>query len=756
LKTWKITNKIAKLAFDSIYDSLIDSFNKFGDEKKYYDFYFLHFECTDGYNDILNHLFNEKNENKPLILTNNLDKLEEHKVKRKSNEFIIICKAINFENLITKSDDRVSDSMKLDEVLKTQPKYTGETNIFQISDYGNDKSFYFYNNKHLVIPEYLVEYNFIPNEVQGGLRQSMEGVSFSTGEMIISSYTSKVDMSPNFYESFNEASRVLYNHDCVKTHYPEGIRKYYPCKNVNINELTNTTFFFIKSSLIQFINFCFPFEGDTFNQKLSELSEKITEIENINNDTGTKSDEVNQVCLFGSKIKEIEFITSINNLVELTLSNCGLEFFDFTLLPSGVIKLDISHNRIAEMNHSEEDVKLQFVDLGFNKVSNPDDILKIIKSNKNLENFNFICNPLKFAQSLVSREKVNTFLTNCTIKLSETGVVVLQTTETNLKQIDLIYDTYSFSKRFSKFSNNSLFLESENLTDSSNDSSILILSKKKLKEIPKDIAQGIQILYLNINKITQIENLTPLTSLQELHMQNNKLTVVKNLNSLSMLKKLDLSNNMIHTIEGISNLKALEWLNVENNVLRSIFITEMLGLGNLVEFHASSNYISNLKECLQLKHLEGLSIVDLSGNDVSRVAEFKHSMIFYLANLKILNKITIEKTDVTLAKEYFDGRLTGEILESKIGNIATSDLLELTLSSCKLKDFDAIFDSLNYPKLVKLDLSRNLFTSFRIFGYLPNLKTLYLSSNLFDKILNKKDKLVQGKGILGLTVRHYV
>jgi hypothetical protein len=54
---------MARLTFDSNYDTLIDSLGKFGDEKKYYDFYFLHFEFKE-YNDILNYLFdNNINEN---------------------------------------------------------------------------------------------------------------------------------------------------------------------------------------------------------------------------------------------------------------------------------------------------------------------------------------------------------------------------------------------------------------------------------------------------------------------------------------------------------------------------------------------------------------------------------------------------------------------------------------------------------------------------------------------------------------------
>jgi Leucine-rich repeat (LRR) protein len=730
---------MAKLSFDNLYDSLVDSFGLFGDERKFYDFYFLHFEYND-YNDILNFLFNENEENK-YLLTNSLDKLEAHKVNRKSFDFIIICKAINFENLITKCEDRISDTTTLEEILKTKiPENKG---IFQLSDYSKEKSFYFFTNKNLVIPEYVVEYSFIQND-----KPSVDSVT----EMSISAFTNKVDLQGNFYECFNEASRIIYSKDFTKRHYHDSIKKYYPCKIFNMNELMNTTFFFIKASLVQFINFCFPYNDiDVFNHKLIEISDKLEEIDSINNEITHFDDSLSKLCLFGCKIQTVDFFATLSNFVELSLSNCRLESFDFSMLPAGMRRLDISHNFISEIKHNQHG-GLKDLDISFNHIRLTEDICELIISNKELENLNFLCNPLKVTAKLENLEMIANYLTTQKSKLEDTPIIL--SPESNLKQIDLIYDTYSFDKKFSKFSTNSIFLQSDNLSEH-NDSTVLILSKKKLKTIPTLITENIQILYLNINKITQIEHLESLASLQELHIQDNKLVSVNNLNNLTNLKKLDFSNNMLQTIEGISNLKQLEWLNVENNVLHSIFITELLTLSNLIEFHASGNYITNLKECLQLKNLENLNTLDLSGNDVSRVSDFKQYMIFYLTNLKILNRNTIDKTDVVSAKEYFDGRLTNEILESKIGNQPTTDLLELTLSSCKLKDFEGIFDVVNYPKLTKLDLSRNMFTSFKIFGYLPNLKTLYLSSNLFDKILNKKDKLIQNKGIQGLPVFHF-
>jgi hypothetical protein len=59
------------------------------------------------------------------------------------------------------------------------------------------------------------------------------------------------------------------------------------------------------------------------------------------------------------------------------------------------------------------------------------------------------------------------------------------------------------------------------------------------------------------------------------------------------------------------------------------------------------------------------------------------------------------------AKETFAGRLTEEILESKLGGRKLSDIKELDLSSCRLRDFDNMFDESHYPNLRELNLSHN-------------------------------------------------
>ena len=129
-------------------------------------------------------------------------------------------------------------------------------------------------------------------------------------------------------------------------------------------------------------------------------------------------------------------------------------------------------------------------------------------------------------------------------------------------------------------------------------------------------------------------------------------------------------------------------------------------------------------------------------------------MIYYCRLLKNFNRINIDDQERIQAKEYFTGKLTSEVLEKRLGvGYNTFNLVELDLSSLKLKDEINLFNKDLYPKLTKLNLSRNIFKTFSIFGklpYFPYLVELNLNYNLFTEIFQKKAKLINGQGIFGL------
>lgn len=373
----------------------------------------------------------------------------------------------------------------------------------------------------------------------------------------------------------------------------------------------------------------------------------------------------------------------------------------------------------------------------------------------------------------------------------------------NLKQFNVIYHTYSFKKittesgdnnNLDKFTGNDFITKNyqneineesfnsifQEKVDKDKSSNVLLLSKQKLTSIPiisksqenenqvdlillipsapnlkikydLESQKSIKIIFLNINKLSNLLYLDQFSELEELYLQNNKLKFLPNF-SMKNLKKLDISNNSLISLKNISYLKNLVYFNCENNLINNLNLTEMLELDDLAELNVSGNNIYNLKECILLKNMKKIFNLDLSGNEVCNNNEFRITLINYLQKLKILNRIPIDKNELVAAKEYFEGRITNELLEIKIGSENTFNVKELDLSNNKLKDFDNIFSSSNFLNLKKLDLSRNIFSNFKIFGYLPSLVELYLNSNLFERMLLKKDKPITNRGILGLPV----
>lgn len=137
---------------------------------------------------------------------------------------------------------------------------------------------------------------------------------------------------------------------------------------------------------------------------------------------------------------------------------------------------------------------------------------------------------------------------------------------------------------------------------------------------------------------------------------------------------------------------------------------------------------------------------------MSRESNYRIYCIFHLRKLKVLDGVSVESNEHVDAKETFAGRLTEEILESRIGNKKLSEIKELDLSNCKLRDFDNMFDESLYPQLRDLNLSNNSLVTLRGFGYLPKLRILRVKANRLETLFCKPNEDGYPKGLFGLPV----
>lgn len=80
--------------------------------------------------------------------------------------------------------------------------------------------------------------------------------------------------------------------------------------------------------------------------------------------------------------------------------------------------------------------------------------------------------------------------------------------------------------------------------------------------------KNLEILYLQANLISKIENLNKLKQLRYLNLAVNNIEVIENLERCESLEKLDLTLNFVGNLESVASLK--------NNVhLRDLYLTGM-------------------------------------------------------------------------------------------------------------------------------------------------------------------------------------
>lgn len=82
-----------------------------------------------------------------------------------------------------------------------------------------------------------------------------------------------------------------------------------------------------------------------------------------------------------------------------------------------------------------------------------------------------------------------------------------------------------------------------------------------------------------------------------------------------------------------------------------------------MELYLGNNLIDEIKEIINLKELQRLIILDISGNNLIRAENYRIYCIFNLRRLRVLDGLSVENSECLEAKETFAGRLTPEILE---------------------------------------------------------------------------------------------
>ena len=478
--------------------------------------------------------------------------------------------------------------------------------------------------------------------------------------------------------------------------------------------------------------------------KLQEITDNIIEKLSREHDFSL----IRSLNLSLNNISSLRKIRLAYNIQRLNLSFNNIENIeDLKSLPS-LTHLYLSHNKISSLQYFNEMSSLMSLDLSHNNINSIIEVMNL-GSNKFMTNLTLIGNPL--ASHSRYRQLVIISLPN----LTELDCEMILNNEK---------DGYSQC-------HNGISLEMARSYVILSDSSGLLsagefyMPMNSFHKIRNDWPSTVEVLQLNHQKIASLNGIEQLPNLkkasfianvimqitavdqckflEELSLEDNLLTKIQNLDSLIYLKKLDLGRNFIKNIEGLKNLECLTQLSLEDNLIDSLTGVEVLS--SIMELYIGNNKLDNLKEISLLKDLPKLIILDISGNNLTKETDSRLHIIFNLKKLKVLDGVGIEQTEQAFAKETFGGRLTKDLLESKLGGMSPVEIKVLDLSNVKLRSFDNMFSCETFPMIQDLNLSGNYLQTLKCFGSMPRLTKLQLSRNRIDNLYAG-----EGKGLEGL------
>eukprot|EP00048_Salpingoeca_helianthica_P005835 m.92152 g.92152 ORF g.92152 m.92152 type:complete len:1360 (+) comp13769_c0_seq1:115-4194(+) len=213
----------------------------------------------------------------------------------------------------------------------------------------------------------------------------------------------------------------------------------------------------------------------------------------------------------------------------------------------------------------------------------------------------------------------------------------------------------------------------------------------------------------------------------EADFSSNMLISVSHAAPWRFLRRLDLSNNCLRSLQGIEALVDLEELCASHNMLSKI--SEITTLTGLRLLFLACNLFHRSRDVCRLSALPRLHALDVTGNALADRRDFRHFALFHLPRLQILNGAVVTNTELELAKQSFEGKLTSEYVADVLGEDVLPTLRELSLPRASLDDLILGQPDVPFANLISVNLDGNLLVYFGALGQLPHLRTLSLKAN---------------------------
>ena len=233
------------------------------------------------------------------------------------------------------------------------------------------------------------------------------------------------------------------------------------------------------------------------------------------------------------------------------------------------------------------------------------------------------------------------------------------------------------------------------------------------------------------NEIARMEGLDALANLEKLNMEENRVAQIENTEALVNLRELNLARNRLCRVENLApHLVRLTRLSLEGNRLTSL--RGVAGLPELCELYVGENAVAETREVFHLKQLPKLVILDLAGNPVCSVNEYRPYVLFTLRRVKVLDAVGVDAAEHAEARLRFAGRVTRDFLEVKFGRRHFRGAASLDLRASRLRDVGDAFLSAEFDALEALDLDGNALASVDGLCALPRLATLRVGGNKLE------------------------
>lgn len=600
---------------------------------------------------------------------------------------------------------------------------------------------YFIHDNNLILPEYLVEFEYEYAAIDRSVCHIGDTMlTLNTPDLAFFSMADdkpaeqKVDLT--FKSKIEE----------IQLKYADNKYKSKPIVTPD-SELQSIQFFsleeFYKSGMdhlkIPILNYLIFFENSSVDMEvykskqplLDQYKKEHNEVMSISTEAEAATIEYLSMRLHSLSAFSLQF--KFDKIRELDLTANKLSSLSFVAQMPMIEILLIADNLVEAIDPAVAQAShLKRLDIGFNRVKDINQVRQL-KACPALLYLSVKCNP--FCSMFPKYQDIVLTMVPGLAELDEQSIAVLRKSMNSQKAIQLTEQVVrEVLDSPDCLNNSSLACSSMNIIG-------INLSMPLLDIRTLDIAN---------NGLIKLDGVQFLKNLVELNAENNQLIDITDVGHLSELRKLELGSNLIVNVgHCLTGLKNLTLLSIENNKLTSLSCFSELD--SLLELYVGENLVDDLKEIRHLSNLKKLLVMDLWGNPLCKDKEFRLFCIFHIKDLKVLDGYPIQAKEIEDSKQAYTGKLSDELLLERLQGKNLDTLLSMDLSFCSLRDFDNIFNSKKFPKIIEINVTGNFFTTLKCFGYLPTLKVLNMTDNRltsFDPAFDPKVKM----GLGGLPV----